>query len=776
MINVIGVDLQMDLNEEYFLSFLESMNVVAAQNARKMEELIYEDPSSSIVKARLFAEAILNEVFTYEKIELTYLSTFYEKISYLTKEGYIEREIQQSFDIIRLSGNKAAHDGNFNDITVAFKLHKEMYKIGVWFYEVYSLEQLRVPLYDIPKPREKENIQELVKQQILELLGTGIFETDKIVDTKDWIFSDEVSLNDHEEVKGHSIFIKDLEPGQSYLLRELRRLKDSSQEAIENANQFSSFKDYLHVDRKIQLDLERILENNKNRRQGNLILLCGSVGDGKSHLLAYLKEKKRHLIDEYTIFNDATESFSPNKNAMETLEEVLYNFSDEHIENSTDKVILAINMGVLHNFINTNHKEFTYNRLYNFVEQSDLFSQNVITHFSDDTFDLLSFGDYHAYEITESGPKSSFYSSLFEKIFNTSNENPFYLGLKEDEVNQLQTMVHENYKLLQNKFVQDQIVQLIIQVIVTKKLVISARTFLNFVADILIPDEVQNIKLLNEFNILECSVPNLLFNRRERSSILQAMSQLDPIHRRSIYIDQLVVDLNTLTDWNNIIDEYITDYTSKLWLTPFLNKSNLTGYSFNLFFESFIRITLLTNEAFSVNLANISYNDYLKNLYYFNTGDKRRIKWFYDQIKLAIFKWKGSPKKGYIYLDKPSETYRLSQKLNLQPSIDHLKSNTEVVLDSFKTSIVIAYYDGSIENKLLLDIDFPLYQLLTKVIEGYRPNKKDEEDAIQFVEFIEKLMEFGEKKKEMLIYFPKDNRFYTIKRDSFEAFVFEREY
>ena len=763
----------MSSNEVYFLSFLEDINPIAAQNARKMEELIYEDSSSSIVKARLFAEAILNEVFKYEKIEATYFSSLYDKISYLTREGRIKRSIQQSFDIIRLSGNKAAHDGSYNDITEAFKLHKEMYKIGVWFYGEYSLEQLKLPLYDIPKPREKENIQDLVKKQILELLGTGIFETDKTIKEAEDVSGDEG--NEEVEVDKHSLLIKDLEPGQSYLLRELRRLKDSSQEAIENASQFTPFKDHLHVDRKIQLDLERILESNRNCNRGNLILLCGSVGDGKSHLLAYLKNKKPHLINGYTIFNDATESFSPNKNAMETLEEVLKDFSDENINRSKEKVILAINMGVLHNFINTSHKEYSYNILKQFVEQSELFSQNITTHYSDDAFDLLSFGDYHSYEITENGSESFFYSSLLEKICTPSDENPFYLGFKEDESNQLHTMVHKNYKLLQNGFVQDQIVQLIIQTIVKKKLVISARAFLNFIADILIPDEVENIKLLNEFNVLEYSLPNLLFNRRERSVILQAVSQLDPIHRRSVYIDQLVVDLNTLTDWNKIIDEYITEPTPKSWLKPFLTRSNLTGYSFNIFFESFIRITFLTNEAFAANLIDTSYTEYLKNLYYFNTRDTKKIRGFYDEIQSAIFKWKGSPKKEYIYINKPSEKYRLSQKLDLQPSIEHLKPNTEKVLKSFKSSIMLAYQDGRKENKLFLDIDFPLYQLLTRVREGYRPNKKDEEDAIKFLEFLEKLMKFGEKKKEILVYFPKDNRFYTIKRDNFDAFVFERE-
>jgi DNA phosphorothioation-dependent restriction protein DptF len=769
----------MSLKEVYFLSFLENSNPVAALNAKRMEELIYEDPSSSIVKARLFAEEILNEVFKQENIEAPYLSSLYDKISYLTREGYIKREIQQSFDTIRLSGNKAAHDGKFNDITEALKLHKEMYKIGVWFYEVYSLEQLKVPLYETPKPRQKENIEDIVKKQILELLGTGKFETvnkdNKDVEMRSLTTDHGVAFEHEEKDTVSTILNKDLEEGESYLVRELRRLKDSSQEAIENASQFSAFKDYMHVDRKIQLDLEKILEQNKDRQKGNLILLCGSVGDGKSHLLAYLKKKKPELINKYTIYNDATESFSPSKDAMETLEEVLSSFSDENIQVTQEKVILAINMGVLHNFINRKHKEYSYNTLKQFVEQSDLFSQNITTYFSNETFDLLSFGDYHSYELTEKGVQSTFYSSLLEKVFNSSDENPFYLALKEDEKNQIHTIIHENYKLMQNKFVQEQVVQLVIQTIVKKKLVISARAFLNFVADILIPDEIKSTKLMTEFDVLEFSLPNLLFNRKDRSVILNAMSQLDPIHRRSAFIDQIIVDLNTLTDWNIIIEKNIKDEIPKCWLNPFMIKSNLTDHSFNLFFESFIRITYLTNKEFASNIADQSYSEFLRNLYFFNTGNKKMIKGFYDEIKNAIFKWKGSPKKDYIYLNKPSEKYRLAQKLNLRPSIEHLKPSTKDILESFKSSIVIAYHDGNTENKIFLEIDYPLYSLLTKVQEGYRPNKKDEEDAIKFVEFIEKLMSFGEKKNEMLVHFPKDDKFYLIKRDDFGSFVFERE-
>ncbi|NKW86415.1 DNA phosphorothioation-dependent restriction protein DptF [Bacillus cereus] len=751
--------------EKYFLSFIEHINQVAAVNAKKMEELIYEDPASAIVKARLFAEAILNEVFAQEDIKVPYISSLYDKISYLAKEGYITAEVQRDFDTVRFTGNKAAHDGSFNDISAAFKLHKVMHNIAVWLYEVYSPEQLKIPAYEHPRPTQSNeaDIQEMVKAQVMQLIG---------INNKDDVKKEEPIIEDLAE---ESILCKDLPEGESYLLRELKRLQDSSQEAIENANAFSQFKKYMHVERKIQTDLERILVKNKELNFSSLILLCGSVGDGKSHLLAYLKENKPELLEGYQIFNDATESFSPNKNAMETLEEILQDFSDQSIGQSNKKVILAINMGVLHNFITLNHEEFTYKALNKFVDGSGLFSSSITTCYSEDHFDLISFGDYHSYELTEKGPQSTFFLTLLNKIFNKEEENPFYLAYQEDVNSNIRTMVHENYEFIQEPYVQKQIVNLVIQTLVKFKLVISARAFLNFVADIIIPDKLAVIKALSEFEVLEQAVPSLMFKRKERSPILKYIHELDPVHRRSSYIDQIIIDLSTLNEWDTVLNRCVASGQGRDWLNPFIGEEKVDGPSFIGFSETVIRITYLTNEDFSQKIEDETYHKYVNKLFDFNSGNKKEIKAFYEEIKEALFKWKGSPKKGYIYLNKPSDKYRLAQQLNLKPSIDHLKFNQNNVLESFKASLVLAYHNGDAKNTIELDIDYQLYNLLVKVCRGYCPNKKDEEDAIKFTEFVEKIMKFGEKENELLVHFPNDSRFYKLNRDDFGAFVFERE-
>ncbi len=51
-----------------------------------------------------------------------------------------------------------------------------MYNIAVWFVEVYSVKQIKIPLYETPKPPKKEaNIEDLVQKKIMQLLGSNGF-------------------------------------------------------------------------------------------------------------------------------------------------------------------------------------------------------------------------------------------------------------------------------------------------------------------------------------------------------------------------------------------------------------------------------------------------------------------------------------------------------------------------------------------------------------------------------------------------------------------------
>lgn len=777
---------------QFLFKFLENSIPNAEQAAYKMEQLLFTDSASAIVKARLFAEEILKEVFRIEKIDTTYISSLYDKILYLSNKDILVKEIQHSFDTIRRSGNKAAHDTSYDDIIVALQLHKEMYKIAVWFYEVYTSEQITVPPYSQPKPGvdprllEMENMMKSILEkstmpQVPSEEGESLTPDSNVLGAdgkseEDALEKAQLKKGEIEENNVPSIEKDLIEIDESNsLLKEVSRLKDSAKEAIENANEFSGFKEYMHVDRKIQLDLEEVLQNQSQKTEASLILLCGSVGDGKSHLLAYMNKKYPEIMKEYFIHNDATESFSPGKDAMETLEELLNPFSDENIDSANEKIILAINLGVLHNFVNHEHKNVTFSKLKEFVENSKLFSQSIVTNFAVDQFNLFNFTDYHPYELTAAGPVSEFYQTLLNKVFIEREDNPFYTAYKNDRQRSYRTMLHENYDFLRNKFVQEQVISLVIQSIVKKKLVISTRAFLNFIADILICENLNPISKLNNFERLQNAVPSLLFNNFDRSSILKSISYFDPIHNRTSEMDQLIIELNTLNEWKKINDEYVKDDVSRKWLEYFETNNDLVPELFSEYFEGFIRVVFLTNSNFAKSLQDEAYDSYMLSLYHFNTGDMKKIKVFYERFKDIIYQWKGTIKKDYVLMSHPFEKYKLGQSFSVKPVVAQIEQIEKSVLYTFKSVITVGYKKENSTEEALLDIDYPLYSLLVKVANGYRPNKGDEDDAIKFTEFLEKVMKFGDKHKELLINFPRENKFYKIKRDDFGSLVFERE-
>lgn len=121
-----------------------------------------------------------------------------------------------------------------------------------------------------------------------------------------------------------------------------RELSNLSCGAVANIDKFSELNKYLHVLRTPEEVLRDLLLRIEKVSQKRLVLVCGSAGDGKSHLLSYLRNEA-HLLDDYMVYSDATESDAPNKTAISTLAKRIEAFNDENIDNGgTEKVIIAI--------------------------------------------------------------------------------------------------------------------------------------------------------------------------------------------------------------------------------------------------------------------------------------------------------------------------------------------------------------------------------------------------------------------------------------------------
>ena len=103
------------------------------------------------------------------------------------------------------------------------------------------------------------------------------------------------------------------------------------------------------------------------------------------------------------------------------------------------------------------------------------------------------------------------------------------------------------------------------------------------------------------------------------------------------------------------------------------------------------------------------------------------------------------------YMDKSNQDIQVAQFLNIKPYVEHLTASRTKCFKSISINILlVAFGDENKLNPVFLEIDFPLYKMMIQLSKGYRPNKKDKEDCIQLVEFIEKIMKHGNKEKELL--------------------------
>ncbi|MGN1185791.1 MAG: DNA phosphorothioation-dependent restriction protein DptF, partial [Methanobrevibacter wolinii] len=531
------------------------------------------------------------------------------------------------------------------------------------------------------------------------------------------------------------------------LLKELSKLKDSSKEAVESNDNFDDFKEYMHVNRSIQNDFIKELERVQDEDSNHLIILCGSVGDGKSHLLAYLKTKKPDLYNKFTIHNDATESFDPNKSAIDTLAQVLKPFNDENFNVKNDKVILAINLGVLSKFLESKYCANEFTKLRDIINESNILEKTISKNISQDKVSFITFSDYNLFELNDdvdsNYTSSKYISALFKKVSEKTENNPFYIAYKKDKEENVKNPIIYNYEMFSDEEVQDIIINYLIKIFIKYKKIVSTRELLNFIYEIIVPSEISND---NDFNVNEFKylLPNLLFNNLEQSDLLKFFNEIDPINIRNEELDKLIVDFNIKKNIVEVLNKYFN--VNKIeFLIPYLNKLNLNDMrkrEKEEIFNILIHFAIFYGKStLKESFKDENYLEFLKFLYYYNIRNPKLYKNLFNYVKESIFKSKGVYKKNYICIDELN-SFKVFKNLQLKNKHDDIGDLLEGLTlgNRFKTSIKIGFTVKPNDNMIPLEIDYRLYEYIRKINHGFKPNKLEKEDLTIYNEFIDNLL------------------------------------
>lgn len=451
----------------------------------------------------------------------------------------------------------------------------------------------------------------------------------------------------------------DANNNQKCLISTLMKLRESSKDAVVSADYIDDFALYMHVDRPVQEKFERQLKESALSDHAELILLCGNVGDGKSHILQMCKYKYPDYMEKFYVHNDSTASLYTNKSASFTLNEVLDDFSDLKIEYSKKKVILAINLGILSNFIDEDI-EGKYSKLSNYIKEAGILEGNVDKGADNTYFHSINFADYHLYELTEAGPKSEYISQLLKKITCKSEDNIFY----KEYCNQCCECdckeicpIKYNYELLSDDKIQEGIIRVIIESIIRYKLIVSTRKLLNFIYEIIVDERTLNKgsleprkepKKMNQVDYLDALLPNMLFNRYDASSseVLRAIHMIDPLHVRNEQIDEFFVAYENSDESIEKFYQDLNEYSKILNKIKDANFKEYANYEIKTrLLHLHIRLCGLLSKRKDLLPEDFSFNEFMRGLYYWNRGEHQNLKNIYSDLEKGILRWNGFAEK-----------------------------------------------------------------------------------------------------------------------------------
>lgn len=730
-------------------SFLEDSFSDICDDAMFCEKhLVEKSYKDSIIRAGIASERITIYICEFVKRDKFIIYGQRKRLEKLFYNGFIPNDIYQRLEDIRQFRNQAAHGYVINMEEKAKNAHAYLYLICVYFYQKYFDSTFSCEEYNGPKMESSLEVVEIST----------------------------VSPEDDENIENISLTPQDNYPFEryngSYLLNELLKLNVSSIEAVENDN-LSEFKEYLHVDRTIQNDFLKAVKEAPDD-SSHLIMLCGSVGDGKTHIIANLEKKYPDLFEKFDINYDATESYDYDKNELDTLALVLERFNDNNIDNPSKNLILAINLGVLNNFFESPQSE-EFKKLYEIMEKENILKpENISYNVYGEKVTFITFSDYNMFELNSDEnsnfTSSEYISALFNKITQKEEDNPFYVAyLKDNESNYISPLIF-NYEMFMDEGVQKTIIDYLIKVFIKYKKIISTRDLLNFIYEIIVPPESLKIEELDDINdMMDYSLPNLLFSSPDRSDLLKLCSELDPTLYRNESLDQFIMDLNIKDNTEKILDSSF-DFTKLDFLNTYkkylIDFKNLDKNDKEKITNILIRFAIFFgNDNLKNNFKDNVYLKYLKYLYAYNTESLIGYRELFNEINDAIFNWKEQFDKK-ICIDVLN-SFKIYKSLKLEPIPDTFEkplTEDDDLRNRFKTEIKTYFSLNNNENKIPLSVDFSLYEYIIKLKNGFKPNKSDKEDLTVFDEFIHRLIEDSEKE------------LYVVSLNSNEKFSFDKKF
>jgi len=246
------------------------------------EGYAFSDPQAALVKLRCFTELFVGNIFTALSIEIDPQSDLYTKINHRGFKKVVDANIVSKLHVLRMHGNKAAHNNTKLSVEQTLWLIKEAYFVSRWLIQTINTSFIEIP--EFVEPAQPNNIEDVLavekeNQQLNEKINNEskalanaeaelLLVRQELVETQSKI-TETNNFHQVEEFK-----VASSQAATSFDLQmDVTRAK---------VNIFDSFKE--HSLTSGQTELVKELDGFLNERKNAVFILNGYAGTGKTFI------------------------------------------------------------------------------------------------------------------------------------------------------------------------------------------------------------------------------------------------------------------------------------------------------------------------------------------------------------------------------------------------------------------------------------------------------------------------------------------------------------
>jgi len=487
----------------------------------------------------------------------------------------------------------------------------------------------------------------------------------------------------------------------------------------------------LYIEQEEDEDVQEFLSADKE--DGRLLIITGSAGDGKSALLERATRlSPDNAIPDKRVNMDATSA----RAADEDYDSRLYEFLDRvqpDIEAQRGKrSALAINYGLAIDFFRSRGNEADFPNIWGALRQSQ--TEGYAPDFQN--IDVINLSHRHNYVTHPDQLGDGLVRDILDRVDPTHAESPFTEAFKTEQKECPagdNCPLHYNMSQLSDEHVKDQLAEVFAAASVIRGSYLNPRMILDRIARTLLPTTIREVEAHDTCPVgaavdrgdLAVTVDDLLWNSvfdTLRTNERQT-SFVDPASRTDFTTDQEILY------WSASSEE----------LTPELAELEFKDTGPRQKIKTKLRKRYLSSTEGSVGSfisGDPSFREYLAALTYCRSersqididSISQIIMEFESRIEAALDNWTGQQNSGSLVefrdAHRSTDYQFLSEWSSPSLLLEETKKATRELSTPGRVRLVIDPGKKDTEQ-ISLPLSFGLYQLMTRVSEGYTPNSTD---------------------------------------------------